>query len=72
MVNLIIYYCVFQNLSDEFRVEYANLWLSILNRDRKAMRHHSANLGIKGDLYGLFACMVTGRTWDTILKGIDQ
>ncbi|XP_064212499.1 aarF domain-containing kinase 1 isoform X2 [Tribolium castaneum] len=63
---------LYANLSDEFRVEYANFWLSILNRDRKAMRLHSANLGIKGDLYGLFACMVTGRTWDTILKGIDQ
>ncbi|XP_044260030.1 aarF domain-containing kinase 1 [Tribolium madens] len=63
---------LYANLSDEFRVEYANLWLSILNRDRKAMRLHSGNLGIKGDLYGLFACMVTGRTWDTILKGIDQ
>ncbi|RZB39466.1 putative aarF domain-containing protein kinase 1 [Asbolus verrucosus] len=63
---------LYANLSDEFRVEYANLWLSILNRDRKAMRLHSANLGIKGDLYGLFACMVTGRTWDTILKGIDK
>jgi aarF domain-containing kinase len=69
MLFLIIF---IQNLSDEFRVEYANLWLSILNRDRKAMRLHSANLGIKGDMYGLFACMVTGRTWDTILKGIDK
>lgn len=61
-----------QNLTDEFRVEYANLWLSILNRDRKAMRFHSANLGIQGNLYGLFACMVTGRPWDSILEGIDK
>lgn len=36
------------------------------------MRKYSANLGIEGDLYGLFACMVSGRTWDSILKGIDK
>lgn len=54
------------------RVEYANLWLSILNRDRKSMRLHSTNLGIPGDLYGLFTCMITGRPWDSILKGIDK
>lgn len=36
------------------------------------MRQYSKNLGIDGDVYGLFACMVTGRTWDTIIKGIDR
>lgn len=62
----------FQTLKDEFRINYANLWLSILDRDRKGMRQYSKNLGIEGDVYGLFACMVTGRTWDTIMKGIDR
>lgn len=52
--------------------EYANLWLSILNRDRKAMRVHCKNLGVEGDLYGLLACMITGRTWDTIMEGINK
>lgn len=50
--------------------EYSQLWLSILKIDRKAMRFHAGNLGIKGDLYGLFACMVTGRPWETIMSGI--
>ncbi|CAH1173873.1 unnamed protein product [Phaedon cochleariae] len=63
---------LYADLKDEFRVEYANLWLSILNRDRRAMRQHSKNLGIDGDAYGLFACMVTGRTWDSITRGIDK
>ncbi|KAG5895660.1 hypothetical protein JTB14_008669 [Gonioctena quinquepunctata] len=63
---------LYADLKDDFRVEYANLWLSILNRDRKGMRNHCKNLGIDGDAYGLFACMVTGRTWDSIVKGIDQ
>ncbi|CAG9768815.1 unnamed protein product [Ceutorhynchus assimilis] len=63
---------LYATLKDEFRINYANLWLSILDRDRKGMRQFSGNLGISGDIYGLFACMVTGRTWDTIVKGIDK
>ncbi|KAJ8938163.1 hypothetical protein NQ318_011928 [Aromia moschata] len=63
---------LYATLSEEFRANYANLWLSILNRDRRAMRYYSSKLGIEGDAYGLFACMVTGRTWDSILHGIDK
>lgn len=35
------------------------------------MRKHSEALGI-GDLYGLLVCMVSGRSWDTILAGIQK
>uniref|UniRef100_A0A0K8UD15 Putative aarF domain-containing protein kinase 1 n=1 Tax=Bactrocera latifrons TaxID=174628 RepID=A0A0K8UD15_BACLA len=63
---------LYANLTDRFRYEYSKLWLSILNVDRKAMRVHSQNLGIKGDLYGLFACMVTGRPWETLIQGINK
>lgn len=48
------------------------MWLSILRVDRKGMRHHAYNLGIKGDLYGVFACMVTGRPWEAIMAGISK
>lgn len=63
---------LYANLSDKFRYEYSKLWLSILNVDRKSMRKHSEQLGIKGDLYGLFVCMVTGRPWDTLMQGINK
>ncbi|XP_017474494.1 PREDICTED: uncharacterized aarF domain-containing protein kinase 1 [Rhagoletis zephyria] len=63
---------LYANLTDKFRYEYSKLWLSILNVDRQAMRVHSQNLGIKGDLYGLFACMVTGRPWETLIQGINK
>ncbi|EDW59997.1 aarF domain-containing kinase 1 [Drosophila virilis] len=63
---------LYANLSDKFRYEYSKLWLSILNVDRKLMRQHSEQLGIKGDLYGLFVCMVTGRPWDTLMQGITK
>ncbi|XP_017772588.1 PREDICTED: uncharacterized aarF domain-containing protein kinase 1 [Nicrophorus vespilloides] len=63
---------LYANLSRHTMIEYANLWLSILDRDRKAMRQHCKNLGVEGNLYGLFACMITGRTWDSIMSGIEK
>ncbi|KAF7284228.1 hypothetical protein GWI33_022380 [Rhynchophorus ferrugineus] len=63
---------LYADLKDDFRVNYANLWLSILNRDRIHMRYYSKKLGIDGDVYGLFACMVTGRPWESIMKGIER
>ncbi|SPP75006.1 blast:Uncharacterized aarF domain-containing protein kinase 1, partial [Drosophila guanche] len=63
---------LYAKLTDKFRYDYSKLWLSILNVDRKAMRLHSEQLGIKGDLYGLFACMVTGRPWETVTQGITK
>lgn len=36
------------------------------------MRKNAEVLGIKGDLYFVLACMVTGRPWQSIEKGIDR
>lgn len=62
---------LYATLSDRFRWEYAKLWLAILNGDRIQMRKHSENLGV-GDLYGLLVCMVSGRSWETIVAGIQK
>lgn len=62
---------LYAELSNEFRWEYSKLWLAILNRDKVAMQRHCANLGV-GDMYGLLACMVSGRTWDTIMSGVQK
>ena len=35
------------------------------------MQKNADRLGV-GELYGLFACMVTGRSWNSIRKGIDK
>ena len=60
-----------QELPEEFRVNYTNLWMSIIGADVKEMQKNSEKLGI-GELYGLFACMVSGRSWNAILGGIDK
>lgn len=36
------------------------------------MRQHCLNLGIKRDLYPLFACMLTGRPWESVVAGINK
>ena len=60
-----------QELSNEFRWDYSKLWFSILNKDKDGMRQHGQNLGV-GNLYFLLACMVTGRTWEAIMSGIQK
>jgi len=62
---------LYAELSNEFRWEYSKLWFSILNKDKDGMRQHGQNLGV-GNLYFLLACMVTGRTWETIMSGIQK
>ena len=60
----------FQHLTDDFRLNFAHFWLSIFQRDENGIKHYANNLGI-GNNYRLFACMVTGRSWRSILNGIN-
>lgn len=71
-IRLKFYFFQLQNLTNEFRYQYSKLWLSILNVDRKGMRYHTGKLGIKGDLYPLFACMLTGRPWESVVAGVTK
>ncbi|KAK9306059.1 hypothetical protein QLX08_003121 [Tetragonisca angustula] len=62
---------LYANLSNEFRWEYSKLWLAILDGNKTAMQTHCANLGV-ADMYGLLACMVSGRSWNTIITGVQK
>lgn len=66
------YFHQLQDLNNEFRYQYSKLWLSILSVDRNGMRTHTGKLGIRGDLYPLFACMVTGRPWESVVAGVTK
>ncbi|KAI5634361.1 ABC1 family domain-containing protein [Phthorimaea operculella] len=63
---------LYAQLTEKFRFHYSKLWLSIISRDMTGMKVHAKALGIDPKLYGLFACMVSGRPWETIMKGIDK
>ncbi|KAK0096952.1 hypothetical protein PV326_003754 [Microctonus aethiopoides] len=62
---------LYAELKNEFRWSYSKLWMAILDRDKDAMKKYCGELGVE-DLYGLLACMVSGRTWDTIMAGVDR
>lgn len=62
---------LYADLSDQFRWNYSKLWLAILDGNRAAMKEYCEQLGV-GDHYGLLSCMVSGRTWDTIVSGMRK
>ncbi|XP_039597305.1 aarF domain-containing protein kinase 1 isoform X2 [Polypterus senegalus] len=62
---------LYQVLSDKFRLHYSRLWLSLIRADMKGVEKYSRLLGA-GDLYPLFACMLTARSWTAVNSGIDQ
>lgn len=62
---------LYADLSDEFRWDYSKLWLAILDSDKVAMKYHCTRLGV-GNYYGLLACMVSGRPWNTIMSGLQK
>jgi len=56
---------LYTTLSPEFRYNYAKFWLSIINANVEGIKKYGKELGV-GNLYGLFACMVTARSWESI------
>uniref|UniRef100_A0A7N4PPE8 AarF domain-containing protein kinase 1 n=1 Tax=Sarcophilus harrisii TaxID=9305 RepID=A0A7N4PPE8_SARHA len=62
---------LYQILTDEFRLDYCHLWQALIKADMKGVKKYSQRLGA-GELYPLFACMLTARSWDSVNKGIGQ
>ncbi|XP_042895385.1 aarF domain-containing protein kinase 1 [Parasteatoda tepidariorum] len=62
---------LYVDLTDQFRFQYSNMWLALMNADVKGVEYWGKKLGV-GDLYGLFACMLTARSWTAVTKGIEK
>ena len=45
--------------------------MSLIQADMGGIKTYAQKLNA-GDLYPLFACMLTARTWDSINVGIDK
>ncbi|XP_023402195.2 aarF domain-containing protein kinase 1 isoform X3 [Loxodonta africana] len=58
-------------LTEEFRLDYCHLWQSLIWTDMKKVKEYSQRLGA-GELYPLFACMLTARSWNSVNRGISQ
>ncbi|XP_062974991.1 aarF domain-containing protein kinase 1 isoform X1 [Elgaria multicarinata webbii] len=62
---------LYQVLTDNFRLDYCRLWQALIKADMKRIQKYSRQLGA-GDLYPLFACMLTARSWESVNRGINQ
>ncbi|XP_063146250.1 aarF domain-containing protein kinase 1 isoform X2 [Candoia aspera] len=62
---------LYQVLTDSFRLDYCRLWQALIKADMKKIKKYSQRLGA-GDLYPLFACMLTARSWESVNRGIDR
>lgn len=62
---------LYLTMTDEFRVNYCKLWVSLIKADLEGIKKYATAMNA-GDLHGLFACMVTARSWKAITAGIDK
>ncbi|VDL79093.1 unnamed protein product [Nippostrongylus brasiliensis] len=62
---------LYLHIDDRFRGLYADLWLALLTPDPDKLRSVAADMGV-GELYGLFACIVTRRSWKAVSQGIKN
>ena len=58
---------LYRSLSDEFRVEYAGLWRSLIFADEAGIRRHSEGMNA-GDAVPIFAAMLTQRPWEHVSR----
>ncbi|XP_061552719.1 aarF domain-containing protein kinase 1 isoform X2 [Phycodurus eques] len=58
-------------LQPDFRINYCQLWQALIHQDMSGVERYSRKLGA-GDLYPLFACVLTARSWAAINSGISS
>ncbi len=56
---------LYKEIDDTFRSEYAHLWRSLIFADPEGIKRHSEAMNA-GELYPLFAAMLTQRPWDQV------
>ena len=56
---------LYRDLDAAFRLEYARLWRALATADTRGIKASAQRLGV-GDLYPLFAAMLTQRPWDDV------
>ncbi|XP_053701362.1 aarF domain-containing protein kinase 1 isoform X1 [Synchiropus splendidus] len=62
---------LYQVLQPDFRMNYCRLWQSLIQGNMSGVERYSRKLGA-GDLYPLFACVLTARSWTAVNAGISS
>ncbi|KAE9556728.1 hypothetical protein FO519_000134 [Halicephalobus sp. NKZ332] len=62
---------LYSTLPDDFRIDYCNLWNALLKPDKDQIRKICMKMNV-GELYDLFSCMVTSRSWQSVTQGVHK
>lgn len=62
---------LYTHLSDDFRSKYSNLWLALIQANMESIKKYATDLGV-GELYGILACVISGRPWSAVVRGITE
>lgn len=62
---------LYTTLPDKFRLNYSNLWISIINADEQGIKKYAQELGA-GDLFPLLACILASKPWESLMKGLTK
>ena len=60
-----------QKLTDDFRISYCRLWQSLIKADLDGIKKYCIELNA-GQMYPLLACIISGRSWNSIMGGISN
>lgn len=56
---------LYRQIDDTFRMEYAALWRALIFADKDGIKRHSEGMNA-GEMYPLFAALLTQRPWDQV------
>ena len=52
-------------------MNYCKLWQAIISADLEGIKACSEKMDV-GEYYGIFACMLAARTWETVVSGMKR
>ena len=52
-------------------MNYCKLWQAIISADLEGIKEYSEKMDV-GEYYGIFACMLAARTWNTVVSGMKR
>lgn len=61
-----IHFLCCRDLNKDLRLNYAKMWRAIIFADEAGIRKYTAKLGA-GDMYKLWASMLTTKSWDKVI-----
>ncbi|CAI4225056.1 unnamed protein product [Auanema sp. JU1783] len=62
---------LYLDMDEKFKRLYSELWIALLDANQERIKKVATQMGV-GELYGLFACIVTRRSWKAVTEGINK